>query len=121
MPRRKLTAQPTPIPKAQHELAHAPNMPRPTRAQPMMWPSGRQGHSRCRDAKGDSAANAKADANGAANDESAADAVADRGVSDADAKGDGAADAKADANCAANAEPKVAADTKTGSGVVERR
>ena len=63
----------------------------------MMWPSGRQGHSRCRDAKGDSAANAKADANGAANDESAADAVADRGVADADA-----------------------ADTKTGSGAVER-
>ena len=52
----------------------------------MMWPSGRQGHSRCRNAKGDSAADAKADANGAANDESAADAVAERGVSDADAK-----------------------------------
>ena len=65
---------------------------------------GRQGHSRCRDAKGDSAADAKADANGAANDESAAVAVVDRGVADADAKGDGAADAKADANCAANAE-----------------
>ena len=52
-----------------------------------MWPSGRQEHSRCRDAKGDSAADAKADANGAANDESAAVAVVDRGVADADAKG----------------------------------